>query len=149
MATGLAFGVPESSKLPPSLVNILKEVEDDVYNGLKLDYDPTLLEWAQQGVLLLNTALTVEKDKPGIHAAQWALFTKSVIQSLQTKENLIYVLWGGHAMNYEKFITSPTAHIIKSAHPSPLSAYRGFFGSKPFTQINQKLISINKTTISW
>lgn len=148
-ATGLAFGVPDYANIPPSLKNILKEAEDDWYNGLNLHYDPTLESWAKQGVLLLNTALTVEKNKPGAHTKEWQQFTKTVLEKLQTKDNIIYVLWGNHAIGFKKFITNPTSFIIESAHPSPLSAYRGFLGSKPFSKINNQLLLINKTPIAW
>ena len=148
-ATGLSFGVGEYAKIPPSLSNILKEVENDIYNGLNLHYDITLESWAKQGVLLLNTALTVEKNSPGVHTEPWKTFTKTVIEQLQTKDNIIYVLWGNHAISFKKLITNPTSFIIESAHPSPLSAYRGFIGSKPFSKINNQLLTLNKTTIAW
>jgi uracil-DNA glycosylase len=150
LAIGLAFGVPDQVKLPPSLVNILKEVEDDIYNGLDLHYDPSLEKWATQGVLLLNTALTVEKNKPESHTNQWKFFTQGVLEALSKQDNIIYVLWGNHAQQFKKLIMkNPTAFIIESPHPSPLSAYRGFFGSKPFSTINNQLLTLNKKPIQW
>ena len=138
-AHGLSFSVPENIKPPPSLLNIYKELQDDLkkevnYNNGNLD------KWAKQGVFLLNTTLTVEKSKPLSHQKfGWDIFTDKVISVIsQQKEKVIFVLWGSHAQSKIPLIN--TKHIIiKSPHPSPLSAHRGFFGSKPFSQINQNL----------
>jgi uracil-DNA glycosylase len=137
-ANGLAFSVNEGIKIPPSLRNIFKELKDD----LGIDRTRThLQDWAHQGIFLLNTTLTVEQDKPLSHKALgWDWFTDYVIQRLALKTTpIVFVLWGKHAQSKKQYIGSNRHHIIESAHPSPLGAYRGFFGSKPFSQINQFL----------
>ena len=132
-ATGLAFAVPNNIKNPPSLQNIFKELKNDL-NIIKTD--STLNDWKDQGILLLNTALTVEKNKPNSHKNIWKPYIKEYIMELGKNENLIWVLWGKNAQSYKQFIKG---HIIESSHPSPLSSYRGFFGSKPFSKINELL----------
>jgi uracil-DNA glycosylase len=134
-ANGLAFSVNEGIKVPPSLRNIFKELEADL--GIKRTRTD-LSDWANQGVFLLNTTLTVERDKPLSHKDfGWDWFTDFVIQRLALKTTpVVFILWGKHAQSKKKFIGSSRHFIIESAHPSPLGAYRGFFGSKPFSQVN-------------
>ena len=132
-ATGLAFAVPNEVKNPPSLRNIFKELENDL--GIK-KCDSTLLDWKKQGILLLNTSLTVEKNKPNSHQKIWKPYITEYIKELGKDKNIIWVLWGSNARSYKKYIAG---HIIESVHPSPLSSYRGFFGSKPFSKINALL----------
>lgn len=146
-AEGLSFSVPETEKLPPSLRNIYKELYDD----LKITrLNGHLIDWAKQGVLLLNDVLTVEKGKPRSHRnLGWETFTISIVQLLnQKKDPIIFVLWGNDAIKKEKIIADHHL-IIKGPHPSPLSSYRGFFGSKPFSQVNNYLLSMNKEPIKW
>lgn len=140
-ATGLAFSNrSDSTVLSPSLRNIFKEVENDLYNGLKLNQSPNLERWAEQGVLLLNTALTVEKGNPGSHAELWDSFTKVVLQRISKEiPAVVYLLWGSHAKGYLECINRETNFILVSPHPSPLSASRGFFGNKHFSKCNQVL----------
>ena len=141
MAQGLAFSVPtEFEPKPPSLKNILKELKDDIgenANAIKTKGD--LKCWAEQGVFLLNTVLTVEKGKPLSHRGiGWEIFTENTIKLIsEKKEGVVFILWGGNARNYKKLIDKDKHFIIESAHPSPLSAYRGFFGSKPFSKTNK------------
>lgn len=136
-AMGLSFSVPEGVKRPPSLNNIFKELFSDL--GIKKESND-LTSWAQEGVLLLNTILTVKKDKPLSHKdIGWQYFTDKVILSLNNHpKNIVFILWGSNAIKYEKLIDK-RHHIIKSAHPSPLSAHRGFYGSKPFSTANSYL----------
>jgi uracil-DNA glycosylase len=136
-ANGLAFSTQEL-KLPPSLKNIYKELKSDL-GIIKVDGD--LSDWAKQGVFLLNTILTVEKGKPLSHSKLgWEIFTDQVIKLISTKkEKVIFVLWGNNAIKKETLIDSKHI-IIKSVHPSPFSANKGFFGSKPFSKINSHLI---------
>lgn len=136
-AMGLSFSVPEGVKRPPSLNNIFKELFSDL--GIKKETND-LTSWAQEGVLLLNTILTVQKDKPLSHKdIGWQYFTDKVILSLNNHpKNIVFILWGSNAIKYEKLIDK-RHHIIKSAHPSPLSAHRGFYGSKPFSTANSYL----------
>jgi len=143
-ANGLCFSVDPGVKTPPSLRNILKELESDT--GLKRN-TTDLTDWAMQGVLLLNSILTVEKDIPASHKdIGWSDFTDSVISEISNnKDGIIFVLWGNFAKSKEHLIDSDKHHIIKSNHPSPLSARKGFFGSKPFSQIN----SILENKIDW
>ena len=147
-AHGLAFSV-ESGKYPPSLINIYRELKAD----LGIDYPKTgnLSSWAKQGVLLLNTSLTVVLHKALSHKGiGWELFTEEVIRQLSTqKENIVFILWGAHAQAYQKFINQEKHFIIKSPHPSPLSASRGFFGSKPFSKTNNYLKSKGIKPIEW
>jgi len=143
-ATGVAFSSGVDYPRPPSLTNILKEVEDDYYKGLNLeiDYKYCLDDWAAQGVLLINTALTVEQSKPGSHTALWQPFTIEVMKVLQQKTGIIYLLWGNHAKQFKKWIFNSN-HILEAVHPSPLSAHGGFFGCKHFTKTNEILEQMN------
>lgn len=140
-AQGLSFYVPEGVKPPPSLRNIAQE----------LGKMPDLLLWADQGVLLLNTTLTVQAHKPLSHQGKgWEIFTDAAIKALSEKrENIVFILWGSYAQKKGALIDDSKHFIIKSAHPSPLSAYRGFFGSKPFSRTNDFLISKNIAPIQW
>lgn len=146
-AQGLSFSVPNSVPAPPSLQNILKELTDDI--GVKQDHD--LTAWAEQGVLLLNACLTVPAGQANGHAGQiWEPFTDAVIKVVNSLEQpVVYILWGAYARKKKALITNPNHLIIESAHPSPLSAYRGFFGSKPFSQANAYLTSQGRTGIDW
>lgn len=149
-AHGLSFSVPKGTKLPPSLRNIYKERERDVGNNGH-DLDGNLSHWAQQGVLLLNSILSVEEGKPGSHAdTGWESFTDHVIEKIsQHHEHCVFILWGNYAARKSKLIDKEKHLIIKAPHPSPLSAYRGFFGSSPFSQTNQYLIQNDKEPIRW
>lgn len=134
-AHGLAFSVRQGTPAPPSLRNIFKELKNDL-NIERTNTD--LSDWAKQGVLLLNTALTVEDGKPGSHMALWEPFTDNVIKTLsQTKKQTVFVLWGAFAQKKAPLLAGRS--LIQSAHPSPLSAYRGFFDSHPFSKINDKI----------
>lgn len=140
-AQGLAFYVPPTVRTPPSLRNIAKE----------LGHMPDLMNWSREGVLLLNSTLTVAAHKPLSHQGRgWEKFTDAVIRKLAEKrENLVFILWGSHAQRKGAFIDRARHHVILSAHPSPLSAYRGFFGSQPFAKANQYLQSKSITPINW
>lgn len=148
-AHGLAFSVlPDIYKLPKSLINIYKELESD----LKIRCDSGYLgSWASQGVLLLNSILTVEKGKPGSHANKgWETFTDDVINKINTRtRGIVFVLWGSYAQKKGAKIDSNRHYVIESVHPSPLSAYKGFFGSQPFSKINDFLISADKEPVNW
>ena len=147
-AHGLAFSVRQGVKIPPSLRNIFKELYSDL--GItRLSTD--LSDWEEQGILLLNSCLTVTKDTPGSHKdIGWQEFTDYIIKKINEKnEPVVFLLWGNYAIGKEKLITNPIHHVIKSAHPSPLSASRGFFGSKPFSKINEYLEKDYKKTIHW
>ena len=147
-AHGLAFSVL-CSKLPPSLVNIYKEMESDL--GIKINQDGNLDYLAKQGVLLLNTVLTVRKGEAFSHKDfGWQIFTDNVIKLLNGLEQpIVFILWGAPSIKKEKLLTNPNHLIIKSAHPSPLSSYRGFFGSKPFSRTNTFLNSKGIASIKW
>ncbi len=148
-AHGLCFSVPQGIDQPPSLKNILKELSSDV--GCELPGHGNLESWAKEGVLLLNTVLTVEESKPASHQGRgWELLTDKVIQSLSNeREGLIFILWGSHAQKKEEMIDKEKHLILKAPHPSPLSSYRGFFGSKPFSKANQFLIRLGQKPIQW
>ena len=149
-ANGLCFSVNNNIPKPPSLFNIFKELEDDL--SKKIDTENGNLErWARQGVFLLNSTLTVEKNKPMSHSSiGWDIFTDKVIEILnKDSENLVFILWGNHAQKKIEKINISNHMIIKSVHPSPLSAHRGFFGSKPFTKTNNYLKSKNISEINW
>lgn len=148
-AHGLSFSVQEGIKLPPSLQNIYKELYDDL--GIKPSTKGDLTKWAKEGVLLLNAVLTVEKDKAASHRGKgWELLTDYIIKVLNTKEEpIVFILWGNFAKEKAKLITNNIHYIIKSAHPSPLSAYNGFFGSKPFSKTNKFLKEHNLKEIDW
>lgn len=149
-AHGLSFSVQKGVKQPPSLQNIFKELETDI-PGFKIPNHGDLTDWAKQGVLLLNATLTVSAGKAGSHQNQgWEIFTDEVIKTLsEKKEDLIFILWGRFAQAKENLINHEKHYIIKSAHPSPFSAYSGFFGSKPFSKTNEILRKLNKTEINW
>lgn len=148
-ANGLAFSVSDGVKTPPSLVNIYKEIKDD----LKKDIPTTgnLERWAKQGVLLLNATLTVSEGSPGSHQNKgWETFTDAVIKQLNEKrEHLVYLLWGSYAQKKGEHIDNTKNLVLTSAHPSPFSADRGFFGSKPFSQTNAYLVFHEKEAIDW
>ena len=148
-AHGLSFSVQKGIKLPPSLQNIYKELESDL--GIKPRLDGDLTGWAKQGVLLLNAVLTVEKDKAGSHRnLGWELLTDYIIKVLNKKDtSVVFILWGNFAKEKAKLITNPKHFIIISPHPSPFSAYSGFFGSKPFSKTNNYLIKNNLDPIDW
>lgn len=152
-ATGLAFGVQnnlDKKEYPPTLRNILKELKKDYGLDRDLEVSPSLFQWAIQGVLLLNTSLTVEQGRPGSHSKiGWEYFIEAIMQALAEKpEPVVYLLWGKHAQEYERFIPKHH-HVIKSPHPSPFSAHTGFFFSKPFTKCNQILAQEGMGTIDW
>ena len=138
-AHGLSFSVQEGVKLPPSLQNIYKELYDDL--GIPIAKKGDLTKWAKEGVLLLNAVLTVEKDKAASHRGKgWELLTDYIIKLLNQKEEpIVFILWGSFARSKKEFITNKKHLIIESVHPSPLSASRGFFGSKPFSKANNFL----------
>ena len=150
-AHGLAFSVPEGTALPPSLRNILKERSDDL--GLPERKSGDLSDWARQGVLLLNTVLTVRKGAAGSHASfGWQQFTDAVVRAIGTlPQPVAFILWGGHAQQ-KKNLAAQSAYprlILTAPHPSPLSSWRGFFGSKPFSQVNAYLASQGEQEIMW
>ena len=147
-ANGLCFSVNHGVRTPPSLQNIFKELKNDL--GIVRN-DTDLSDWARQGVFLLNTVLTVEKDKANSHKdIGWEIFTDYVIKQINDKlNNVVFILWGRQARDKKRIITNPNNYIIESAHPSPLSAYNGFFGSKSFSKTNNYLISKNKEEIKW
>ena len=147
-ANGLAFSVNKGIKLPPSLRNIIKELKSDVDISEPMHGD--LSHWAQQGVFLLNTCLTVKAHEPLSHQNKgWELFTDAVIQKLSSNsENLVFLLWGKKAETKRKLIVGDH-FILKSHHPSPLSAYRGFFGCQHFSKTNSILNELDKTPINW
>lgn len=147
-ANGLAFSVNNDVKMPPSLKNIFKELQDDIGGELRTNTD--LTDWAEQGVFLLNSSLTVIEGRPNSMADIWNTFTDSIIKLLNDKEKpIVFVLWGKNARDKKKLIDTNKHFIIESAHPSPLSAYRGFFGSKPFSKVNEYLISTGQVPIDW
>ena len=148
-AHGLAFSVQPGVPPPPSLVNIFKELKSDL--GLPLPADGSLVPWAEQGVLLLNAVLTVRDGEPNSHARHgWEEFTDTVIQAVSAKpEPVVFLLWGGYARKKRKLIDAKRHVIIESAHPSPLSASAGFFGSKPFSKINEALVAHGQSPIDW
>ena len=148
-AHGLSFSVKRGIKIPPSLVNIYKELNSDI--GMQIPAHGELTSWAKQGVLLLNATLTVREGQANSHRdIGWAIFTDEVIKKLaQSKNPIVFILWGANARSKKKYITSKNHLIIESAHPSPLSAYNGFFGSKPFSRANRFLVENGKTPINW
>ena len=147
-AMGLSFSVRRGVRTPPSLRNIFKELKDDL-NITRTDTD--LSDWAKQGVFLLNTVLTVEKDKANSHKEiGWEIFTDYVISQIDEKlDNVVFILWGRQARDKKKIMSNKNNYIIESAHPSPLSAYHGFFGSKPFSKTNNYLEEHNKKKINF
>jgi len=139
-AMGLCFSVPDGVAIPPSLQNIFTELHSDI--GIAIPSSGDLTPWTKQGVLLLNTILSVRKNQPLSHQSLgWETFTDHIISLLNEKDApLVFVLWGSHARSKKVFLNNPKHLIIENVHPSPLSVYRGFFGSKPFSKINQFLI---------
>jgi uracil-DNA glycosylase len=148
-AHGLSFSVPDGFPAPPSLMNIFKEIQSDL--EINLSGKSNLQKWAEQGVLLLNASLTVEANKPMSHSqVGWHLFTDAVIKNISnTKEHVVFLLWGKFAQNKEQLIDGNKHKILKSAHPSPLSAYNGFFGCGHFSKTNQWLQEKGATPIDW
>ena len=148
IANGLAFSVNEDQKIPASLKNIYKEINDDV--GPSKNKSGCLKSWAKQGVLLLNTALTVEVSKPGSHSnIGWDNFIYDIIKLINNKPNVVFILWGNHAQKYIRYLNNKNHLILYGPHPSPLSAYRGFFGSKHFSKCNNYLRRNNLKEIDW
>ena len=153
-AQGLCFYVPPDIQPPPSLVNIAKELNDDILHLPTTNCQlptPDLLSWTDQGVLLLNATLTVAAHRAGSHQNQgWETFTDAVIKALaEQREHLVFILWGAYAQRKGAFIDRNRHCVICSAHPSPLSAYRGFFGSKPFSKTNDYLVSKGLEPVKW
>ncbi|MDP3402565.1 MAG: uracil-DNA glycosylase [bacterium] len=148
-AIGLSFAVEEGIPLPPSLRNIYKEIESDL--GVKPVADGNLSRWAKQGVLLLNATLTVRAASANSHQGKgWENLTDAAIKALsEEREHLVFILWGNYARSKGALIDGSKHHVIESVHPSPLSAHRGFFGSKPFSRANEYLVSKGETGIDW
>ncbi len=148
-AHGLSFSVKPGVPAPPSLQNIFKELQSDL--GCSIPNHGYLKKWADQGVLLLNTSLTVRAGQANSHAQiGWHLFTDKVIALLnQRQDPVVFILWGKNAQTKQSIIKAPQHFIIKSVHPSPLSAHAGFFGSKPFSKANNFLVSLGKEPIDW
>lgn len=148
-AHGLSFSVKPGVNPPPSLQNIFKELRDDL--GCHIPNNGCLTHWAKQGVLLLNTVLTVRKNKPNSHRGKgWETFTDQVIRTLNDRERpLVFILWGRNAQEKQQLMTGTRHFVIKSPHPSPFSANRGFFGSRPFSKANRFLQEIGSTPIDW
>jgi len=149
-AHGLSFSVKKGVTVPPSLKNIYKELETDI-EGFKTPNHGHLTEWAEEGVLLLNATLTVRARQPGSHQGKgWEAFTDQAISQLSDqKTGLVFLLWGKFAQNKSILIDETKHTVIKSAHPSPFSAYTGFFGSKPFSKTNTALIAQGKKPVNW
>ncbi len=148
-AHGLCFSVQDGVRTPPSLLNIYKELRDDM--GIEISTSGNLERWAKQGVLLLNATLTVEAERAGSHQGLgWEQFTDAVIKKLSDeKKHLVFILWGRYAQDKGAHIDTSKHLVIKSAHPSPLSAYNGFFGSKPFSKTNEYLEEHGIEKIVW
>lgn len=148
-ANGLCFSVAPGLKLPPSLQNIYKEIESDI--GLPMSKNGDLRSWANQGVFLLNTTLTVRAGSPASHHGKgWERFTDAAIKALSNeRDGLVFLLWGKPAQSKEKLIDATKHFILKAAHPSPLSAYNGFFGCRHFSKANKILLDLGKTPIHW
>lgn len=148
-AHGLSFSVQKGVPIPPSLKNIYQELENDL--GFKPSQYGDLTKWAEEGVLLLNAVLTVEKDKPASHKGKgWEILTDFIIKELNKKsEPIVFILWGNFARSKKVFITNKKHLVIESTHPSPFSARNGFFGSRPFSKTNNFLIQNNLKPIDW
>ena len=148
-AEGLAFSVPNSQPIPPSLINIYKEIDTDI--GKHMNPRGSLAAWQEQGVLLLNTVLTVEAHRPKSHSGKgWETFTTATIEYLNhERPHLVFILWGRDARNKKSLIDSSKHLILESAHPSPLSAHAGFFGSRPFSKCNDFLLQNSLEPIVW
>lgn len=150
-AHGLCFSVPTGVEAPPSLLNIFKEMSSDLGVPLPPLPNTDLTYLAEQGVLLLNSTLTVEAHRAGSHQGRgWETFTDAAIAALnERRDGLVFILWGSYAIRKGAFIDRGRHLVLTSAHPSPLSAYRGFFGSRPFSRANEYLISKGKTPVRW
>ena len=147
-AHGLCFSVLPPTKIPPSLVNIYKEIQNDLGHPSVTNGD--LTSWAKQGVLLLNATLTVQAHLAASHAGKgWEQFTDAVIREVAKHDNIVYMLWGSYAQKKAEFVNPDKNLILKSVHPSPLSASRGFFGNHHFSRANQYLVEHGKTSIEW
>ena len=147
-ANGLAFSVNEGVRLPPSLQNILKELYDDL--GHPISQNGNLEKWSNQGVLLLNSSLTVELNKPNSHKdIGWEIFTDQIIRKISNITGRVFILWGSYAQKKEALINAKKNLVLKSPHPSPLSAYKGFFGCKHFSKANSYLKQQKIPTIDW
>lgn len=148
-AEGLSFSVKKGVRKPPSLINIFKELHDDL--GYDIPKDGSLVSWTKQGVLLLNAVLTVEASRAASHQGKgWEIFTDAVIKAINKRsEPVVFILWGSYARSKKSLITNPNHYVIESAHPSPLSAYHGFFGSRPFSRTNNFLKSKGLKEINW
>ena len=147
-AHGLCFSVLPPTPIPPSLVNIYKEIENDL--GRPSNTHGDLTDWAKQGVLLLNATLTVQAHLAASHAGKgWEQFTDAVIRATATRDNIVYMLWGAYAQKKADFVNSEKNLILKSVHPSPLSAHRGFFGNHHFSRANNYLMEHGQTPINW
>ncbi|MDE7180198.1 MAG: uracil-DNA glycosylase [Muribaculaceae bacterium] len=148
-ANGLSFSVDKGVAFPPSLRNIFKEVSDDT--GAPIPADGDLTRWARQGVLLLNSSLTVREHQPQSHAdIGWQYLTDAAVRKLaEERANLVFILWGSHAIKKGAFIDRNRHLVLTSAHPSPLSAHRGFFGNRHFSKANEYLIAHGKTPVEW
>lgn len=148
VANGLAFSVNEGKKIPASLQNIYKEIQDDI--GKIKNINGSLRDWSNQGVLLLNSSLTAETGFPGSHSnIGWEDFVREIVKILSCKQEVVFMLWGNHAKKYLQYIDSKDNLILTSSHPSPLSAYRGFVGCKHFSKCNEYLKSKNIKKIDW
>jgi uracil-DNA glycosylase len=148
-AHGLCFSVQPGIKPPPSLMNIFKELHDDV--GFRIPNNGYLVPWAEQGILMLNAVLTVRAHQANSHKNHgWETFTDAIIRQVNEKrEPVVFILWGGYAQKKLSLIDTSRHHVIQSAHPSPLSARSGFFGSKPFSRVNKLLREASKPEIAW
>lgn len=148
-AEGLCFSVKKGIQKPPSLINIFKELHDDL--GYDIPRNGSLVSWTKEGVLLLNAVLTVEKDKAASHKGRgWERFTDEVIKIINKKDTpVVFILWGSYARSKKELITNDKHFIIESAHPSPLSAHNGFFGSRPFSKTNNFLIEHGIKPVNW
>ena len=147
-AHGLAFSVKKNFPIPPSLKNIFKEISEDLHSNKRLSGD--LTNWAKQGVLLLNTCLTVFPGRPGSHAnLGWQKFTDSIIDAVDTKDNVVFLLWGSYAQKKKDLLLNKNNLVLEAPHPSPLSAHRGFFGCKHFSKANEFLRKNKIEEIDW
>ena len=149
-AIGLAFAMNPERKMPRSLVNIVKELSDDL--GLEVKTQADLSKWVDQGVMLLNRTLTTQKGKAGAHSKLgWDHFTREALIELAKRNTLVFILWGSPAIELGREVaqTAKNCRLVESVHPSPLSAYRGFFGSKPFSKTNEHLVSLGLEPIDW
>lgn len=148
-AHGLSFSVPEGIRFPPSLKNIFKELKSDT--GKEIPKSGNLERWAEQGVLLLNSVLTVEESKPASHQKKgWEKFTDKIIETVNAEcDHVVFILWGAYAQKKAAFVDRKKHLVLESVHPSPLSSHRGFFGSKPFSQTNEWLQSKGLGPVDW